>query len=114
MAASTKPEQTARALRDASGLSWDQFARLLGVNVRTVHSWVAGGKAGTVNIEKLIQLQKTVDQLPGRTPEERRSNLLEPDKQGQSIFDRLRSENWSTGATINPSPPVEVLLGGIR
>lgn len=109
-----KPAQAVRALRDATGLTWDQFSRLLGVNIRTVHSWAAGGQAGSVNVEKLVQLQKVVDRLPGRTPEERRANLLEPDKQGQSIFDRLRSENWSTGATINPSLPVEVLLGGIR
>lgn len=33
-----------RALRETSGLSWQQIARLFGVSRRAVHMWAAGGR----------------------------------------------------------------------
>ena len=104
-----------RTLHEASGLTWDQFARLLGVSVRTAHSWVSGLPMSTASMEALARLQNLVDTLPGTTPAERRSNLLAPSETGQSPFDHLRSENYSAyGLDINPTFPIDVLLGGVR
>lgn len=93
-----------RRLRNSSGLTWDQLARLFGVSRRALHLWASGGRMNAANHEQLARLLALIDALPGDTPEQRRAALLAPRRSGQSLFDELRGEHASTDHDVSGTP----------
>jgi transcriptional regulator with XRE-family HTH domain len=105
------PAAQLRHLRDASGLTGEQMARLFGVSRRAVHLWASGGRMNAAHHERLARLLAITSQLPGRTPEQRRTALLAPGQDGLSLFDRLRSEYASGDDDVSGAPwrPADLL-----
>lgn len=100
-------------LRNTSGLTWDQLARLFGVSRRALHLWASGGRMNAANYERLAHLLQAVDALPGFTPAQRRAALLAPGARGMSLFDQLRAEHASSDNDISGTPwgPSDLLRG---
>ena len=100
--------QLIQSLHAASGLTWDQLAKLFGVSRRSVHLWGAGGRMNGSNLERASFLLRTVQELPGYDAETKRTAIFAPGSDGYSRFDRLVSEvARGGGAAINrpPLPP---------
>lgn len=83
--------RTIAELRTASGLTTDQIGRLLGVSRRSVHNWINGNAMAAQHEERVSRLLALVQVLPGATPTERRSALLDSSR-GESLFHRLLAE----------------------
>jgi DNA-binding transcriptional regulator YiaG len=100
-----------RDLRQRSGLTWDQLGRLFGVSRRAVHLWASGGRLNAANQELLGHLLAIIDGLPGSTPEQKRTALLQPTGGEGSLFDQIRTRHASSAADINRAPfrPHELL-----
>lgn len=54
---------TVRALKERSGLTWDQFAAMFGVSRRAVHGWASGARLNAHHSESLALLGELVDQV---------------------------------------------------
>lgn len=83
-------EQVAR-LHRASGLTWDQLARLFTVSRRTVHNWAAGSRLNGGNAELLAHVSALIASQPNRAPVEVRSWLLSSRDGQRSVFDEIQS-----------------------
>lgn len=81
-----------RALRNMSGLTWEQLAKLFSVSRRAVHLWATGKTMNAGHEELLSDLLRIVHALPGSSPAERRLALLRPGKAIASIYDQLRMD----------------------
>lgn len=81
-----------RILRDISGLTWEQLAKLFSVSRRAVHLWATGKTMNAGHQELLSDLLRIVRALPGNSPAERRLALLRPGKATASIYDQLRMD----------------------
>lgn len=79
-------------IHDASGLTWNQIARLLGVSRRSVHMWANGGRMNATNAETLNALAAVIQAVPSGTPDQRRAYLLAPRGDGRSALDEFRAE----------------------
>ncbi|MGY2898432.1 hypothetical protein ACVKXF_001055 [Curtobacterium sp. PvP017] len=77
-------------LREISGLTADQIARLFSVSRRTVQNWVAGGAMATQHEERLSVLIAKIVPLASSAAE-RRAVLLSSNS-GTSMFHRLTAE----------------------
>lgn len=93
--------QLVKKLRLESGLTWDQISRLFGVSRRAVHLWASGGRMNAANEELLANLVALVEELPGVNPSEKRASILQPQPDGRSIFDQIRSRHASGDSDIN-------------
>lgn len=80
-----------RTLRDASGLTWDQLARLFGVSRRTIHNWASGARLSALHAEALGQVTALLAARRNNTAAENRSWLLMSDGGNRSVFDEIRS-----------------------
>lgn len=94
-------------LRDISGLTASQVARLFGVSRRSVNHWLAGKPMAPQHEERLSLLLTAIQGLPGDTPDDRRSVLLNS-ANGMSLFHQL-VQQAPTPATlqVNPLDPSE-------
>lgn len=111
-------EAQLRWLRETSGLTWEQLAKVFGVSRRAVHLWVNGRRMNAGNAELLSALTAVVRDLPGATPEERRAWLLRPDESGRSVIDHFRARHSSdagdvSGAPIKPGQLLGALHGDV-
>lgn len=96
-------------LKTDSGLTADQLGRLLGVSRRSVHNWAAGATIAPAREERVRALSDLVFSLPAKTPEERRTRLLDSSA-GPSLF-RQFIEDDSRNERIKYSVPVEERFG---
>ena len=90
-AAAPERHSTAEAVRsvgERSGLSWDQVGRLFGVSRRSVHKWLNGGAMTAHHADRLGELTRIVYSHTGSAAQVR-AQLLAPDTEGRSAFDRL-------------------------
>lgn len=101
----TSAEQI-RALHEASGLTWDQIAKLFGTSRRALHMWANGGRMNATNYDTLMLLRRVVHEVAGGpTPDDRRAALMAPrTAQGRSIYDLLRAENRSSADDVSAEP----------
>jgi DNA-binding transcriptional regulator YiaG len=111
-----KPASPAADLRhfhEASGLTWDQVARMFGVSRRSVHLWAAGGRMSSSNEETLARLTSTLVALQGETPDARRHELLRTPDAGLSVMDAARRSHASNDDDINRAvePVVQIVSG---
>ncbi len=101
------PAILVRTLHDASGLTWEQLARLVGVSRRSIHAWATGARLTAHHQERLAELYTVITDLGGgdARPSRVRDLLLEP-KAGGSLFDQIRRESSRdnvSGATLTPT-----------
>jgi DNA-binding transcriptional regulator YiaG len=82
-------------VRERSGLTWEQLSKVFGVSRRAVHLWSSGKPMNAKHEELLFSLANLVRDLPGASPQERRSLLLRPSPEGPSIYDQLRMDQAS-------------------
>lgn len=101
-------------LHDASGLTWDQLGRALGVSRRAVHMWAAGGRINSTNAEHLNELVGIVRQMQSEHPSDVRAVLLSPRAGGRSIFDDFRARTQSTTGNVAGTPFTADQLMGAR
>lgn len=97
------------SLKAESGLTADQLGRLMGVSRRSIHNWAAGSSIASVHEERLRELDSLISSLPGESPEERRSALLDS-SQGPSLFKQFASKA-DAPQRIKFGVPVEERLG---
>ena len=97
-------------IRDQSGLTWAQIARLFNVSRRSVHMWLDGGRMSAANEEHLHRLAAMVRALGADDPDGRRTLLLTPDPAtGRSPFNQIRYDLASNDRDINRpyEPPIQ-------
>lgn len=97
------------ALKTESGLTADQLGRLLGVSRRSIYNWAAGSAIASSHEEKLRELDSLIFSIPAKTPDERRSLLLDSSN-GPSLFQQLASKADGP-QRIKFGVPVEQRLG---
>jgi transcriptional regulator with XRE-family HTH domain len=85
--------QQVRMLRDLSGLTWSQLARLFGVDRRSLHMWATGGQLNARNAELLAEALRIVRSVATRAgdPTATRAALLAKGPEG-SVFDQLAAK----------------------
>jgi transcriptional regulator with XRE-family HTH domain len=76
-------------LRRLSGLTWDQLARLFGVDRRSLHFWASGKPLSPHNEERLQRLLATIRKLDQGRATENRARLLGACVNGIIPFDLL-------------------------
>lgn len=91
-----------RGLREDSGLTWDQLAKVFGVSRRAAHLWAAGKPMNAGHEELLYRLTTVIKKLPGNTPNEKRAGLLRAQANSRSIYDQIRIER-ANGPVIQRS-----------
>jgi DNA-binding XRE family transcriptional regulator len=110
--AALSTEGLVRRMREASGLTWEQIARVFGVSRRAVHHWAAGESMSAHNLELLSRFDRLVQSLPGSTPEEKRAALFASDEDGWSPVDAFRQMASSSGVIANPRVATHAALLG--
>jgi len=81
------------ALRDETGLTWQQISRLLGVTSRTLHHWASGAQISGLHLERLSKaFELLVKDVPAVDAAERRNLIFQPDGSGSCIFARAESQ----------------------
>ncbi|MCY7324265.1 MAG: XRE family transcriptional regulator, partial [Phormidesmis sp. CAN_BIN36] len=76
-------------LRRLSGLTWDQLAKLFNVSRRSLHFWASGQPLSRFNEEHLNRLLGTIRYINRESANLNRSLLLQPDSNGNPLFDLL-------------------------
>lgn len=86
-------------IKDRSGLTWDQLARLFSVSRRAVHHWASGARVNAVNGKRVADLCALLHRSELASGTEMRRHLLNPGPDGPSIYDALRA-SWQRGEPI--------------
>ena len=89
------PAASLAALRELSGLTWDQFARLFGVSRRAVHFRAEGRPLTPSHEEHLQRVLAVVQQLDRGTPRANRALLLEARPGEPMVFDLLAAGRYA-------------------
>jgi hypothetical protein len=76
-------------LRNLSGLTWGQLAKLFGVSRRAIHLWASGGRMNSAHSERLNEILSVVRGIETDTGEQRREILLAPQADGRSLYESL-------------------------
>lgn len=78
-------------IKHASGLTWDQIARLIGVQRRSIHNWLNGSTISADHEERLHALEAVVEVASrGRSPHETRA-WMQKRFNGVSIVELLEA-----------------------
>ncbi len=89
------PAASLAALRELSGLTWNQLARLFGVSRRAVHFWAEGRPLTPSHEEQLQRLLAVVQELDRGTPRANRALLLVARPGEPMVFDLLAAARSS-------------------
>jgi DNA-binding transcriptional regulator YiaG len=84
--------QLVQDLKEATGLTWSQFADLFGVSRRAVHFWVSGGNISADHIALFESIRARVSRLGKMTAAETRSALFTLGENGMSLYATLIGE----------------------
>jgi len=87
-------------LRRLSGLTWDQLARLFGVDRRSLHFWANGKPLNPGNEERLHRLLATIRKLDRGRASDNRALLLESREGGVIPFDLLAEGSYDQVLTL--------------
>jgi len=91
------PSKAIHELHFKSGLTWDQLARLFGVNRRSVHFWASGKPLATRHEEKLFHLLTLIRTIDRGSARINRTLLLKPiPDRDRSPYQLLLEDNYST------------------
>lgn len=106
--------KTATLVKDihhTSGLTWEQFGRMMGVSRRAVHLWASGGRINARHLEDLTALRLILDRLQAESPVHRRLQLFEHRGSAPSIFDEfIRRHSSERNVVAGDSLPLEQLF----
>lgn len=92
-----KPSKAIHELHFKSGLTWDQLARLFGVNRRSVHFWASGKPLATRHEEKLFHLLTLIRTIDRGSARINRTLLLKPiPDRDRSPYELLAEDSCST------------------
>jgi transcriptional regulator with XRE-family HTH domain len=86
--ATEAPRDVLLEIKSASGLTWEQLARIMGVSRRAVHMWLRANPMTADKEERVHDVRQVVLELAGRSQLETRSRLLDK-HDGKSVFDLL-------------------------
>lgn len=91
-------------IRDTSGLTWPQLARLFGVATRTVHGWATGFNPNTRHRKFADTIDAAVAALHG-SPEQRRAAMFTYGRDGTpSPYNRLLQQQFAQrGPELHPN-----------
>lgn len=94
-------------LRQLSGLTWDQLARLFDVSRRSVHFWASGKPMTSSNEERLHRVLGIVRKIDRGSATANRNALFAAAADGRLPFDLLASGDYDTvvellGASTSP------------
>lgn len=102
-------------IKEASGLTWEEIAKILGTTRRTIHSWVAGSTVRTTNAQRVHALYNAMVQTIGdQSPVEARTHLITPDEDGNiqaNLIARRLREQYKPRQV---STPLAKKLGAVR
>lgn len=87
-------------LRRLSGLTWDQLARVFGVDRRSLHFWASGKPLNPTNEARLRSLLALMRQLDRGTAQANRTMLLTPGPAGQSPYELMVAGNLDQVETL--------------
>jgi transcriptional regulator with XRE-family HTH domain len=76
-------------LRQASGLSWGDLAKAVGVSRRTIHNWLSGARIAGLHLTRLVEFQRVVDAVAAGSADDTRTRLMQPGPHGRSILDDI-------------------------
>jgi hypothetical protein len=89
-------------VKHESGLTWNQIAGALGVDVRALHLWRNGGGISARHEARLHELSFLVDSVALEDPAEARTELIDA-KAGRSVLERFGAgESGSEAALAAP------------
>lgn len=91
------PKLVSRTQR-ASGLTWQEFADVVGVSAGTVHRWINGTTPTVTNQHRVERVAQVVDGFTG--PREERKALWAQEVAGVTLFDRTQQQNFAEGAPV--------------
>lgn len=94
-----------RNLKERSGFTWDELARLFGVSRRSLHHWANGGRLNQHHVQLLARFTAMINELPATDPAGNRSLLMSPSQAGLSRYQRM-IEIGQSGATGPGGPSV--------
>jgi DNA-binding transcriptional regulator YiaG len=77
-------QETLNELKQLSGLTWEQLAKVLNVSRRSLHFWASGKPISPFNEEHLRRLLATIRYIDRGSPDINRGALLQP-QQGSTI-----------------------------
>lgn len=80
-----------RWVKENSGLTWGQLARVFGVSQRAVHLWANGGRMNETNARVLREFASIVSDVARPSSDETRAALLTAGADGFSAVDRFKS-----------------------
>jgi DNA-binding transcriptional regulator YiaG len=103
-----------QSLRDRSGLTWDQLARLFGVSRRAVHAWATGARLNAYHQELLTELTRLVAAIDTGNPQHNRDRLLAPRQGALSLFDEIRARRARQSSDTTGMLPAAQLLGALH
>lgn len=84
------PMQAAVAeLRKRSHLTWEQLARIFGVQRRSLHFWARGTRPSLENTERIQRLLVILRYVDTGDPERTRAQLFMPIRDGRSVYEFL-------------------------
>jgi transcriptional regulator with XRE-family HTH domain len=101
-------------LRNLSGLTWEQLAKLFGVSRRAVHLWASGGRMNSYHAELLGRVLSSVSMIEADTPTQRREMILAPGPDGRTLYEALVAERGGQRGVNAPSIPPEQLVGALH
>ncbi len=81
-----------RGLRERSGLTWDELARLFGVSRRAIHAWATGARLNQFHAERLGMLATQIERIQEASPSAIRAALYAPVGDAGSMYQRLLAE----------------------
>lgn len=96
-------------IKRGTGFTWDQLARVFGVQRRSLHLWVKGARMNANNAERLEQVAAVVRLLDTGDPDRTRSALLRPRTDGNSTFDLLCAGRYREALTAARRSAVELV-----
>jgi hypothetical protein len=109
---STPAARALARIKQASELTTEALAPLIGVSRRTLHLWLAGGQISQRNEERLRALAEALEAIAAVAPETARQRLMERVPGYPRIYDLLAEGRFEaaiargTGAKPTPRPTI--------
>jgi hypothetical protein len=109
---STPAARSLARIKQASELTTEALAPLVGVSRRTLHLWLAGGQISQRNEERLRALAEAIEAIAAVAPETARARLMERVPGYPRIYDLLAEGRFEaaiargTGAVPVPRPVI--------
>jgi DNA-binding transcriptional regulator YiaG len=94
--------RSVRSLRQRSGLTWDELARIFGVTRRSLYNWSIGGQVSAAHAQTLARVIAVVHGVDAGDPKLTRSRLLAPTESGATLYTRLAQQRGSVASAGGP------------